>query len=332
MLKLAIIGATGSALKRTIPALKTSTSVEVVAAQARNPKKLEELKAAFGIPHLYTSVEQLVSEASYDAIYVATPPFLHEENILAALASRKPVVCEKPLAHNLESAIRIERAVRDSRIPFMLAHHLRHQHAITEIKEALASGLIGSPVQASFKWTFALNRQASSAQWKLDPIRGGTGPFYDAGVHLVDLALYLFGRPDSVFAHSFNLSFAQGFDCSGATLAYSSLVVNLFASQVSPPVGNHLLIYGTKGSIEAFDAIGEKAITSVRYNVAGQETVRQYEATNLYGVEVENFAASLTDNTTPFAGTSLEEAVVGMRILSAIEESAVKHTSIEISK
>ncbi len=51
----------------------------------------------FGIPDI-EEVDKLLARADVDLVYIATPPFLHYDQAIAALEAGKHVICEKPLA------------------------------------------------------------------------------------------------------------------------------------------------------------------------------------------------------------------------------------------
>jgi len=129
--KLAIIGATGTALKRTIPVLTDSEICKVVAIQARDIKKLETAAKEFNIPSYYTDSSEMINSADYDAIFIATPPFMHLDDIKLCLSKQKPIICEKPLARNYEEGLEISKLLKEHiSTPFMVAHHFRHQKKV----------------------------------------------------------------------------------------------------------------------------------------------------------------------------------------------------------
>ena len=62
-LRLAILSATGTAQKRTIPALVNSKLVTVSAIQGRNPEKLRDVSDKYGIQSIFTDERKLLNEA-----------------------------------------------------------------------------------------------------------------------------------------------------------------------------------------------------------------------------------------------------------------------------
>ena len=119
--KIAVIGATGSAYKRTLPALENSDICRAVIGES------------------YTSEEQMLARADYDMVFIANPPFMHRESIARAVKTGKPILCEKPLAQNAAEAVACAELLEDYGGGFAVAHHLRHQKAFADIKEILHS-------------------------------------------------------------------------------------------------------------------------------------------------------------------------------------------------
>lgn len=112
MYNISINGATGTAFKRVIPALKDSPICTVSAIQGRNMDVLKEIQKKFNIAEVYIDSKEMLKKANYDCIYIATPPFLHLGEISNAVKTYKPIICEKPLARNYLEGIQISELIR----------------------------------------------------------------------------------------------------------------------------------------------------------------------------------------------------------------------------
>jgi predicted dehydrogenase len=77
---------------------------------------------------------------------IAAPNAAHCRLVEAGLRSGKAILCEKPMAENLEDAAKVVAAVKNSGGFMQLGFELRYSHAYTTIKKWLDSGLIGTPV------------------------------------------------------------------------------------------------------------------------------------------------------------------------------------------
>lgn len=322
-IRLAIIGATGTTYKRTIPALVNSGVCEVVAIQGRNLDKLNKIQNEFQIKEIYTDEKEMLAKASYDCIYIGTPPFLHLANVEVATSTSRPIICEKPLSIDYEEGEQIGKLLSHyNDRTFMIAHHLRHQKAIHDIKAFVQSGLIGEVLNVSIQWGFEMNLEAPNAIWKTNPKLGGKGTFSDNGIHIVDLAIFFFGLPTSIYGKVERVRTKETFDNETAFLTYGKLCVQLQSSQCMKFPGNHILIYGSKGCIEVFNGIGEKYIKQISIKSPDKNTVIDYPETNLYGNEVESFCKGLIDNSFKHNGTSLKEGLEALKIIDTIRKSA----------
>jgi predicted dehydrogenase len=327
--KMVVIGATGSAYKRTIPALRESKICSVIAIQGRDMAKLKKISEEYGITKTYLDTTDLLRREKYDVVYIANPPFMHLDSISKAQRYCNSIICEKPLARTAKEAKQIGAILGRKHVNFMLAHHLRHQPAVHEIKSFIEAGGIGNVLSVWAQWGFKLNQQASSALWKLDPKAGGDGPFGDAGIHVIDLLIFMFGAPKTVAAHGFKNNFPRSNDNMTALLGYDNKTIVLNASQTMPYAGNYLLIYGSAGKIEVPSAFGEKSIKHVRYVTQKGDNVKEYPDINLYGAEVENFITAAQSGNIS-VGTSLIESIMGNEIIDAINISAKSGKRVEI--
>src|SRR5215207_9565303 len=100
-----------------VPGFRAADGYEPVALCARNPERLQRVAGKVGIADTSTDWETFVSRDDLDVISIATPTVLHHEMTLAALETGKAVLCEKPLAADLDSARDMVRAAEKSGRP-----------------------------------------------------------------------------------------------------------------------------------------------------------------------------------------------------------------------
>lgn len=320
-INIGIIGATGTAYKRVIPAIRNSDICTVIAIQGRNIDKLKSIQQEYTIPYIYTDVTEILNKSDIDCIYIATPPFLHIDGIRLAASYNKPIICEKPLCVNYSECHNLETipSLYDRKY-FMIAHHLRHQNAIKKIKEIIENGQLGKILNVYMQWGFMMNEDASNYEWKSKPVLSGGGALNDVGIHLIDLSQYLFGNPKTVFGSANNVRNTSFYDDETSFLIYDGFCVTIHASQSISNPGNHLLIYGSDGTIEAFDSLGEQSITSFTLYRNGVVEQFEYPNENLYKNEIEGFCKSL-QNVPANEGTSLLDGILAMKIIDDIQHT-----------
>lgn len=322
MVKMVIISATGSAFKRTIPSLKNSSYCKVVAIHGRNADKLSKICMDYKIPKYYLDIDEMLEKEDYDLIYIANPPFMHYDSLIKAKAFNRPIICEKPLGLDYESAIKIRKALENYSQPVMIAHHLRHQKAYNDIISIVNSRKIGDVTEVYCQWGFKLNVEAPNAIWKLNPKLGGNGTFSDNGIHIIDLIIGIFGDPLYVGGNCIKTVFDQTYDTETAMLCYNDKTITLSSSQNMLFPGNNIQIYGTNGKIEGYGCIGEKSISKLLITTDDGQKEYIYDSTNLYCNEVENFIKYyILKESSVYNGTTLDQAVSGLKVIELIRKS-----------
>jgi predicted dehydrogenase len=154
-----------------------------------------------GIPEVYPTWRELIASPRVELVSIVTPPHLHAEIAIAALAAGKHVICEKPTALNVAQAEAMLAAAQAA--PGQIAivdHELRFNPARSQLRRLLRGGYVGSPLYIHMTW-FSPNRldPRQAWDWNSDADRGG-GVLGALGSHLFDLARWLVGRIDALSA------------------------------------------------------------------------------------------------------------------------------------
>src|SRR5947209_7586607 len=97
-LRWGLIGCGDIARKRAAPALVDLPACELVAVSRANFDKAESFAREFGAKRWYKDWQELVADEEVDAVYIATPVYLHAEQTVASAEAGKHVLCEKPMA------------------------------------------------------------------------------------------------------------------------------------------------------------------------------------------------------------------------------------------
>jgi len=103
-------------------------------------------KAVAGVKgaKIFTAAEDLIADASIDAVLVASPDETHHPYVLASISAGKPVLCEKPLATTTEKCLEIvEAEKRAGKQLVMVGFMRRFDPGYVEMKAAIDSGNIG---------------------------------------------------------------------------------------------------------------------------------------------------------------------------------------------
>ena len=147
----------------------------------------------------YGSYEALVRDMTLDAIYVATPHPFHLANTLLALHAGKPVLCEKPFAINSAQAKLMVDTAHSSKLALMEAMKTRFLPHIHQVREILASGILGEIhlVQADHGQRLEILKIPRII---LPELAGGA--LLDLAVYPISLAHLVLGVPTKITATS----------------------------------------------------------------------------------------------------------------------------------
>jgi predicted dehydrogenase len=176
--------------------LKTLAGHSVAAVGSRTLSNAEEFVSTFG-GKAYGSYEELVSDESVDAIYVATPHPAHKENVIAALNAGKPVLCEKPFAVNAQEAQEMVAAAAANKVALMEAMWSRFLPHYAQVREIVASGILGKILTVHADHGQRLADQ--NIPRLVDPLLAG-GALLDLGIYPVSFAHMILGNPTKITA------------------------------------------------------------------------------------------------------------------------------------
>lgn len=161
-------------------------SARIAAVFDADKERARRIAAAFSIPRICESLEQICTLPGLDAIDVVTPEQMHLEPVRTALASGKHVFVEKPMATSLaDCTAMIEAASATGRF-LMVGHILRFETKYAMMKDEISAGRLGTTVSMHAR----RNRPKS-----LLPVYGRTHPALINSIHDVDLMLWYVGQP-----------------------------------------------------------------------------------------------------------------------------------------
>lgn len=169
----------------------------------------------------YSAEEMLQNEKSVDVVAVCSPNGLHYEHTIVSLKAGKHVVCEKPMALNVEHCREmIEFAEKCKRNLFMVMQN-RFNPPVVELKKIIDKQLLGciSNVQLACYWN-RNNDYYNNSLWKGTKCLDG-GVLYTQFSHFIDILYWMFGEVESIH------SMVGNFNHKGIIEIEDSGIVNL---------------------------------------------------------------------------------------------------------
>lgn len=206
--------------------------------------------------------KQLPEGDRMDFVSIVTPNHVHFGPAKMALENGFHVVCDKPLAFNLEESLELERLVKETGLLFALTHNYTGYPMVKHAKKMIADGQLGAirKVVVEYPQGWLATKLEDSGQkqadWRTDPKRSGAaGAMGDIGTHAENLAEYITGLKISELCADLT-AFVDGrlLDDDGSVLLRFDNGAKgiLFASQIAVGEENNLniRIYGEKGSLQ----------------------------------------------------------------------------------
>jgi predicted dehydrogenase len=139
-----VLSTANIAVTKVIPAMQRSSSCEIAAIASRNLSKAEEVAKGLSIPNAYGSYEELLADASIEAIYNPLPNHLHVPWTIKAAEAGKHVLCEKPIALNAVEARKLIDVRDRCGVRIQEAFMVRTHPQWLETRRLVRAGRIGT--------------------------------------------------------------------------------------------------------------------------------------------------------------------------------------------
>jgi len=347
MLNWGVIGCGGIAYRRTIPeGILRAKNAKLLAVMDADKDKAKEVGEEFGVRY-YSNIEDILRDRDIQVIYIATPVYLHKEQIIRSARAGKHILSEKPLALKSEEAEEIIDVCKKEGVKlgvgYMMRFHSLHQKA----KEMIENNELGDIVFARAQ--LSCWYPPIPGAWRQDPALGGGGALIDMGIHSLDLLEYMTGSEvEEVACFTDNVIHSyKSEDSSLVMVRFKNKAHGVVDSYFNIPDNsskNRLEIYGTKGSLLAEGTIGQSSSgemfayleeDSKGYNASHVRDIKggmkiKVPLFNMYQAEVEAFTGSIEENKMP--PVPGEVGLWSLKLIEACYESSRDKKFVRVGK
>jgi predicted dehydrogenase len=136
----------------------------------------------------------MLERESLDAVVVAVPNVYHADCAIAALDADVNVLVEKPLAHDVEAAERIERAEAASDATVVVGFMRPFAPHVDAVNDRIDNGEFGDVYEVNLE--YIRRRGIPHGSWFASEATAGGGAVIDIGVHVLHLGLHLLDFPE----------------------------------------------------------------------------------------------------------------------------------------
>ena len=315
-LRWGLIGASTIAAEHMIDAFRANGG-EAVAVMSTNAERAASYAKKHGVAHATTSLKELVESSDVDAVYISTTNELHHDQVFAAAAASKHVLCEKPLALTLPDAREMVAECRARGVVMGTNHHLRNAATHRAMRDAIKQGRIGKPLFARVFHSVYLPPHLQG--WRIERPGSGGGVILDITVHDADtLRFVLDDEPASVVAMTSHGGMGrEGLEdgAMGVIRFSSGLLAQFHDAFTTKYATTGFEVHGEEGSLIARDCMTQAPKGDVLLRSSSGDEALRLDHEKLYVRSVRLF----------------QDAVAGRGAPAATGEDGVKSLSVAIS-
>jgi predicted dehydrogenase len=150
-----------------------------------------------GVSQVFSDYHELLACQDVEAVFIATPHFLHHAMTMDALRAGKHVFCEKPLAITAAHAQEMASTARTLGLTLSCHYNRRQSAPVKLLRDLNQRGLLGEVYALNARWMarwtgFMFDKNTS---WRTSRAKAGGGILIGRGSHMLDAALYILGHP-----------------------------------------------------------------------------------------------------------------------------------------
>lgn len=307
-------------VQKVIPALQKSQYLQVDAIASRNIEKANVIGDRLDIPKCYGSYEELLHDPDIDAIYNPLPNHLHVDWTIKALEAGKHVLCEKPIGLNADEARKLIKATEKfPRLKVMEAFMYRFHPQWIKALDIVRSGAIGEVKTVNSFFSYH-NVDAQNIRNKEET---GGGALMDIGCYCISFPRFIFGEEPRGVVSDMDFDPSTKTDrMTSAMLHFSEGKISTFtcSTQLMPFQRTH--IFGDKGYIEIEIPVNAppEETTKIELKTKEKTEVFLFDPIDQYTLQGDVFSKAILDDVA--VPTSLQDALLNMRVVDAIKASA----------
>lgn len=180
----------GRAFSLMLPTLVQDERIEIVAGADPRAEARARFEQDFA-GRAYARVEDMCADPSVEVVYVSTPHQYHVENVAAAAAAGRHILCEKPMALTVGECLRMIEAAQAAGVALVVGHSHSFDAPVRRAREIVESGVYGDVrMMSGMDYTDFLYRPRRAEE--LDTSKGG-GVVYNQAPHQVDNVRFIGG-------------------------------------------------------------------------------------------------------------------------------------------
>lgn len=299
-LRLGIIGAgrIGRVHARTV---SNSANAVPVAITDIDRTAAEETAQLYGFSRVADDSRQIFESPDIDAVLICSATNTHAQMITLAAAAGKHIFCEKPIDYDLSRIDSALDAVKRAGVKLQVGFNRRFDANFARVRKAIESGEIGRP-----HLMHIISRDPSPPPISYIKVSGGM--FFDMTIHDFDMARFLLGDVDEIYAAAGvmidpDIGKAGDVDTAIITLKFKSGAIGTIDNSREAVYGydQRVEVLGSKGSIASGNCFPNQVVvstsTEVRRDLPLNFFMERYAES--FATELQAFISAIADAKEP---------------------------------
>ena len=237
---------------------------KVAAIYGRNTERAQKLADEYGVERVYDDIDRLLDECEVDVVDICVPNYMHHDVCMKAAAKGKHIICEKPLAMNLEEADEMIAACEERGLKLMYAEELCFAPKYERARQMVQQGALGDV----YMLKQGEKHDGPHSKWFYSKETSGGGVMMDMGCHGFAWFRWMNQgvKVKSVYADMKTVFHNKITDCDDnvtAIVEFENGVTGIVETSWAKPGGmdDRVEIYGNKGVIYSDLFRGNSSLT-----------------------------------------------------------------------
>ena len=284
--------------------------------------ELGDVSNKFGLP-ITTDLNEVLKNPEIEAVVLATPHSVHEEQIVASAEAGKHIFAEKPLTLSAAGARRAIDACNGAGVVLAVDHERRFEPAFVEVKRLIDAGELGTMMHLEANFSHDILANVDPNDWRASPEESPIPALSAMSIHLTDAYQYLCGPIAEVFAYATKRigNWGTG-DVFTLQVLFESGLTGSMSSILVTPMFVRFQAFGSTAWVEARSDQhpGQPGITKLTLARTGQErVVKDLDYIDTVRVNLDAFADAVT-GVAPYPISDAEK-LGNIAVVDAIIES-----------
>jgi predicted dehydrogenase len=332
----AVVGLGGIAQRAVLPAFQHSKKAKLVALVSGDKNKARRLARKFraNASYTYNEFDLCLDQPEVQAVYVASPNGCHAEQTLRAAAAGKHVLCEKPMANDIEQCQAMVEACSAHNVRLMVAYRKYFEPASRALKKLVDDGKLGrlKIMHSAFTIYLPLGREEG---WRFSPQLAGGGALPDLGIYCINTARWIASTEVSaVTARSWTVDpsrFSEAIDENMAfQLAFPGGLLLQATASFGAAQASFFQVHGELGWAALNPAFAYDEERRLFGKVNGRWFHRVFPTMDEFAHELDAFADCIQTGRDP--EPSGLEGLRDVAVVEAIYQAAREHREVLVAK